>query len=455
MIRKASLVMSVLPALALLFPAQALALPYQSLTPRALSMGGVGVASGGEAEAAFVNPALLASYREFEGFSLVLPILGRRFSDPDSLLDKVDSYQAADLEAGLTDAIVAYGELGASGVRITDATDDVVEAKAAAQSIADASQRVLDQLQIITGRPLQGEFLGGMAIRIPNKRLAASLKMDTHVVAGGMFEFNDQMLLQGIIDAATTTANAVDQDQLDALENNPAIAGQFLLEDSVNAVDNLTSNLSARGAVVSEIGLVLSREFTVVGQDVAVGITPKLVKVQTFHYVQGINTASFDSEPGVKEYTDFNIDVGVTKAFANGWQTGLAIKNLLPKEYDTRPYSSVSGLTPASAVIKIDPQVRLGVSHHNEGLTVAADLDVTENDAVGFEPKTQYLGLGAELELLDWGQLRAGYRHNLSDSDADMPTIGFGLSPFGVRIDMALAGNGDETAFSFQLGFKF
>ncbi len=445
----------VLPALALLFPAQALALPYQSLMPRTLSMGGAGVASGDETAAAFVNPALLASYREFEGFSLVLPILGRRFSDPDNLLDKVDSYQAADLEAGLTDAVIAYGELGASGVRITDATDDVVEAKAAAQSIADASQLVLDQLQKITGRPLQGEFFGGMAIRIPNKRLAASLMMDTHVVAGGVFEYNDQVLLQGIIDAATTTANAVDQDQLDALEENPAIAGQFLLEDSVNAVDNLTSNLSARGAVVSEIGLVLSRELMVAGHEIAVGITPKLVKVQTFHYVLGIDVASFETEPGVKEYTDFNIDAGMAKVFANGWQTGLAIKNLLAKEYDTRPYSSVSGLTPASAVIKIDPQVRLGVSHHSEGLTLAADLDVTENDAAGFEPKTQYLGLGAELELPGWGQLRAGYRHNLSDSDADMPTIGFGLSPFGVRIDMALAGNGDETAFSFQLGFKF
>jgi len=442
----------------LMVSAQVTAMPYQSLSPRILSMGGVGVASGDETAAALINPALLASSREVEGFNVVLPVLGRRFSDPDGLLDKVDSYQAARLEADLTDAVDVYDELGARSVKIIDTTEKVLEVKAAAQSIADISQQILDQLQKITGKPVMGEFLSAVTIRIPNKRLSASLFMDSRVVAGGVFDFGDQVLLQEIIDAANTSANAVDQDQLDALEKNPTIAGQLFLEEDVeiiNAVENLTSNLSARGAIVSEIGLVLSREFVVAGHDVAVGVTPKLVKVQTFDYILGIDRANFDSDLGQREYTDFNLDVGLAKGFGNGWQMGLAVMNLLGKAYDTRPYSSVSGLTPASAVIKIDPQVRLGVAHSNEILTLAADLDVTENDSAGFESKTQYFGLGAELALSDWGQLRAGYRYNLSDSDDDMPSLGFGFSPFGVQMDMAIAGNGDEQAFSFQLGFRF
>lgn len=442
----------------LMVSTQVAALPYQSLTPRLLAMGGVGVASGDETVAALVNPALIASNREAEGFNLVLPVLGRRFSDPDGLLDKMDSYQAAELETALADAVVAYQDLGASSVKIIDFTDEVLEVKAAAQSIADVSQLMLDQLQEITGRPVMGEFLSAATIRIPNKRLAVSLVMDTRVVAGGVFEFGDEVLLQGIIEDANTTADAIDQDQLDALEQNPAIAGQLFPEEDeepVNAVENLTSNLSSRGAIISEVGLVLSREFVVAGHDVAVGITPKLVKVKTFDYVLGIDSARFDSDLGQREYTDFNLDVGLAKDFANGWRTGLVVNNLLGKTYDTRPFSNVSGRTPVSAEIKIDPQVRLGVSHSSEWLTLAADLDVTENDSVGFESSTQYFGVGAELQLLDWGQLRAGYRHNLSDSDDGMPTLGIGFSPFGVAVDLAIAGNGDEQAFSFQLGFKF
>ncbi len=446
------------PALALLISMPAQALPSQSLSPRILAMGGVGVAAGDETAAALINPALLAAGSDFEGFRVVLPVLGQRFSDPDGLLNRVDRYQAARLETGLDDAVIAYADLGASNVRIIDATEKVLEVKEAAQRVADVSQQMLDQLQLIVGRPVVGEFLSAATIRIPNKRLAVSLVMTNRVVAGGVFEFSDEVFLQGLVDAASTTTKAIDQDQLDALEKNQAIAGQLFVEEDeepVKAIESLRSNLSARGAIVSEVGVVFSREFVVAGYDIAVGITPKLVKVKTFDYALGISTASFDSDLGQREYTNFNIDIGLAKDFGNGWRTGLAVNNLFGKRYDTRPYSTVSGLTPASATIKVDPQVRLGVSHSSEWLVVAADLDVTENDAAGFEPSTQYLGLGAELGLSGWGRWRAGYRHNLHNSDAGMPTLGVGFSPFGVQIDVAIADNGDEELFSFQLGFNF
>jgi len=279
MIRKTSLMGLVLPTLTWLVSMPVQALPSQSLAPRTLAMGGVGVAAGDETAAALVNPALLATSAEVSGFRVVIPVLGQRFSDPDGLLDKMDDYQAAKLETGLDDAVVAYAELGASNVRIIDDTDKVLEVKAVAQDVADVSQLMLDQLRQITGRPVQGEFLSATTVRIPNKRLAVSLVMSSRVVAGGVFEFNDEDLLQEITDAASTTAKAIDQEQLDALEKNPAIAGQLFPEEDeapVPAIDSLGSNLSARGAIVSEIGLVLSRKFVVAGHELAVGLTPKL-----------------------------------------------------------------------------------------------------------------------------------------------------------------------------------
>ncbi len=448
----------VLSVLVLLVSTQTLALPSLSLSPRILAMGGVGVASGDETAAALINPALLAASSEFEGFRVILPVFGQRFSDPDSLLDKVDSYQAAQFETRLDAAVIAYAELGANNVRIIDTTERVLEIKEAAQDIADVSQQMLDQLQQITGRPLKGEFLSAVAIRIPNKRLAASLVMSHRVVAAGVFEFGDDVLLQGMVDAASITATAIDQDQLDALEKNQAIADQLYVEEdeeSVKAIEQLSSNLSARGAMITEMGLVLSREFVVAGHDVAVGITPKLVKVKTFDYILGIDTAGFNADLGQREYTDFNVDIGLLKEFGSGWRTGLAVSNLFSKAYDTRPYSSVAGLPPVSAVIKVEPQVRWGISHSSEWLVVALDLDVTENESLGFESSTQYLGVGAELDLSGWGRWRAGYRHNLNDSDVSMPTLGVGFSPFGVHIDVAVADNGDEALLSFQLGFNF
>ena len=142
-------------------------------------------------------------------------------------------------------------------------------------------------------------------------------------------------------------------------------------------------------------------------------------------------------------------------AIANSANSGLVIKNLLGKEYATRPYSSVSGLMPVSTIIKMEPQVRLGVSHSAEWISVVADLDITENAPAGPESESQYLGLGAEMNFLDLALIRVGYRHNLSDSDTSIPTLGLGFSPLGMRVDMAIAGNGDETAYSLQLGFNF
>jgi hypothetical protein len=42
---------------------------------------------------------------------------------------------------------------------------------------------------------------------------------------------------------------------------------------------------------IAEIGLTLSRQFAFVGRYIAIGITPKLHKIKTYHYV-----ASLDDE---------------------------------------------------------------------------------------------------------------------------------------------------------------
>src|SRR3569623_463452 len=171
----------------------------------------------------------------------------------------------------------------------------------------------------------------------------------------------------------------------------------------------------------------------------------KLMQVTTFDYRVDVDTGDLSLDQGKKTYTDFNIDLGALHRYSNGWSTGVVVKNLIPQTYKTSLGNS----------IKLDPQARLGLAYEHSWITVASDIDLLENAAVGFDGPSQYLSLGAELNAWHTVQFRLGYRHNLSDSDTSVATVGFGLSPFGVHVDIAAMGNSNEVGAGLQLGFRF
>ena len=404
-----------------LFSFQAVAVPFGSVDPRSFAMGGTGVASGTAANAGFVNPALLAAGDAEEDFALELPILYVRAVDPDNLVDEIDSYQGDNLEQNLTNSVNAF---------LANQTN-----ANAAQVAADADA-LISQLLKMSDKALQGEFVGDFVVGIPSKSIGASLTVGSRVVGGGLLnvtQTDQDRVNQLIADAIAGPAYLLANDDVQA-----QLGGQ-------DVVSTLTSNLQTRGAMLTEVGLSLAREFGVGGETVALGITPKYVQVTTFDYRFDVNTATFDIDQGTKEYSNFNIDIGLAKDFGNGWKTGFAVKNLISQEYTT-----VLGNK-----INIEPQARAGVSHSTEWVTVALDADLNAADAVAYEAQTQYLGLGAELNIFETVQIRIGYRHNMKDSDTSVPTVGLGFSPFGVHIALAAAANDNEIALSGQLGFRF
>ena len=400
----------------------AAAVPFNSFDPRSFGMGGTGVASGTSANAGYMNPALLAAAHEDEDFSLEFPVIGGRFMDRDDLMDEIDTYQDTNLESNLTASIETYKTTPSNGNAAAVATE------------ADA---LWTQLNKLSNKAIQMEVSGGMVIGIPSKKFGAALTVNGWMVGGGLLNVTpaDDTLVNGIVTAGNTSTAA--------LAANTAINDQIVNGNDV--VDKLTSNMSVRGAVIQEVSIALAREFAIGGHDVAIGVTPKHLKVTTFDYQVDVNTADFDSDQGEKEYSDFNFDIGVAKDFDNGWKSGLVVKNLIAQDY----------LTVSNNIIKIEPQARLGVSHRTEWTTVAFDVDLNESEATGFDSKTQYAGIGAEFDAWDTVQLRVGYRHNMSDSDTSIVTAGFGLSPFGVHLDVAGAASDDEIGASVQLGFRF
>ena len=140
-------------------------------------------------------------------------------------------------------------------------------------------------------------------------------------------------------------------------------------------------------------------------------------------------------------------------------------KNLLSKEYEAEsngfgPVNPVTGEQETlKTTISLDTQFRGGISHTTDWSVVAIDLDLMENDPVAFEAPTQYASIGAEFDLYDLFQFRAGYRTNLSVDDASVVSAGLGFSPYGVHLDLAAMVNPSdpekEVGAAIELGFYF
>ena len=157
-----------------------------------------------------------------------------------------------------------------------------------------------------------------------------------------------------------------------------------------------------------------------------------------------------------KNSTNVGIDVGAMvnlsqltdrEIFLNP-QLGITAKNLNNPKFD-RPQPP-SDLHPAivrnwhSHSYELKPQVRAGAAVSPfKRMTLAADLDVTENNTLVTSLKSRQLALGAEFIVINGKRfsmpLRLGYNKNLAESTiAPVYTAGIGLNM--MRFYMELAG---------------
>lgn len=351
-------------------------------------------------------------------------------------------------------------------------------------------------------------------LAIPSKSFGAALSLNNNVIASGrtIFTEEDQNLINAYAEGVDEYSNLTKEyvtatnkliDSVEAFNANPTQANTAALEANEEAVDlkkeeldKFTKNVNGKniiavnnGAIVvdqdpeltslvnvvaigiSELGLTLSRSFNIAGEDIAFGLTPKLQTIRTYNYVAALEDDEEIEEGEIEEtaqdFSDFNLDAGIAYQFgaSKQWQAGLVAKNLLSKEYEAESngFGPVNPATGEQETIKttisLDTQFRGGISHTTDWSVVAIDLDLMENDPVAFEAPTQYASIGAEFDLYDLFQLRAGYRTNLSVDDASIVSAGLGFSPFGVHLDLAAMVNPNdpekEAGVAMELGFYF
>jgi hypothetical protein len=399
------------------------AAPFGLFDPRSMAMGGTGVSSGTSANASHFNPALLSAARPKDRFSFEMMAAGR-VADPDKLADDVDRMDKSG--QSLTDKLNQFNQ-----------ATTLPQLQTAAGSLATALGSFRSTLATVNNKALEGNGTASLLVGVPGKDLGWAIH------AGARADFGAKLTFASSDDALLTSYQKAAQDFSDGTD----FATLLTFGSGGKLSDpNYQSRLDIRGAVIEEFGVSLAREFQTPWDNIAVGITPKSVKVATFDYSVDPQHAEITKDKGRLDYSGGNFDIGVAKDFGSGIRGGLVGKNMLARDYTTA----------LGNTIQVKPQLRAGLSYQTTWSTVAFDLDLTENKPVSFDKPTRYAALGAEIDVWSFLQLRVGYRSDLAGNYGSVPSVGLGISIFGLHVDAAASGRSkDEASVALQLGFRF
>ncbi len=387
-------------------------------TARSLGMGGTGVAVAHPGTANSTNPAMLAAPQHSwaDDFAIILPSINARVADEEETVDQIDDIQ--DTIDGMEDNINALNS-------------------AAAQQGAG---QLRDQLKAFDEDTVRVDAGAGFSMAVPGPSLAVGIFTNASIRATARGEYDE-----------------ADDARLAAIE-----AGAGTLDP--NFADELESRGRVLASALAEVGVSFAHSLELAsGSRLQLGVSPKYVQMRTFQYTRTVaefEDDDFDSGASETDKSGFNFDLGAAYAFGDSqqWNTGIAIKNVIPMELDSaasRPDEDVR-------TYELDPLVTVGIAHTGDFHVVTADLDLTETKAFGFGDDTQWLAVGAEFDAFRYAQLRVGVRQNLASNDnndgieeSTQLTFGIGLSPFGARLDIAGLVSDADTGAAIELGAAF
>ncbi|MEF1172020.1 conjugal transfer protein TraF [Vibrio sinaloensis] len=357
---------------------------------RGNAMGNTGVTSADYLLAPFYNPALTAVYRDEDDFGILAPAIGFTARDTDESLTTLDDLQ---------DTIEQYEDSGSSNA-----------------SLRNDLNTHLDNLS--DDKPLAVSVGGGLAVAVP------------FGLVSGNFYTRGYAEIIAQTDIAESDTSIVDED--------------LRVADRYN---NSNVNMAAFGYV--EYGVALAKRMTVAGQDFSFGVTPKYQKMTTYSEtltVEDFDLSDYDESETSK--SAFNLDLGAVW-FYNDFRAGIAIKDLLSQEIETKDKTDK---------YKLDTQVTISGSYATELLTATLDFDVTTQKRFsGSNDDTRFVRMGIEGNAWGWAQLRAGYEMDMEDTLDNSFTAGLGISPGDlVSIDLAGSYAGDnQFGLSGNLAFTF
>jgi len=462
------------PVLALLAGCTGFAAAQDSFTvgPRALGMGGTGVAATDDVPAQYYNPAAF-------GFFAHQPPVEEQtdkgpFSVDNNALWRKDWGAAADFTFGARihqdfaehiNTLKNYWDdgtidrLGTTGLSGSQAQIDadalaLVDALNALNNLSDPDNAITADANAgfsvrikhfgigvrtfsqVSGR-LQSIDLTNIGIDNGGGDLNTQLNSVTPPGSGSVFTAAQLATLSGSFSAGNVTTldqlaaqAGVTSEQADLL-----VAALVAAQAGGGTLDQNTSSLRMYGVNVLEIPLSFGYAFN---ENLAIGGNLKAM----IGRVYGTDLLVFDEDvEDAIRHADENYEQTVT------WGVDLAVMfrmKMLNLGLTARNLNKPTFDGPTVGVIRykdyeIEPTATLGAAFIPfETLTLAADLDLIESETVLSDYKSQYMRLGAEWDILRVVALRAGYSQNIAESDiGGLIHAGVGVNLYLLRIDLA------------------
>lgn len=428
----------------------AVAAPFNTQEARSMGMGDTGVAHATPAAAPLFNPAMLShgrSEKDYD-FSMIIPnISANAIADKDAREGFENIADEGYLDE-ITNSINSFNSAAPGSAQ-----------KSAARTLSENTDALFTDLDKLSGKPINTTLSGLVSIAVPNDTFSVAVFANTTTTMEVIPNITD--CDKQIMDKFAETANQIANGT--SVTSSVSACGNTIYDSSSQAFNTnpsslLTSNVTAVAVQINEYGITLAKPFDIAGQKVSFGITPKYQAVTSMFVnptISQLDETSYDigDELEKSETNDnaFNMDIGVATSFLDEAVTvGLTAKNLISNTYET---AQQNGQTLS---YEIKPQARAGVAWNLPmGLLVAADLDLTKNEAYFTDQATRYLGAGIEWDIFNTLRVRAGARSNLENSDDTAFTAGIGLNVLVVHLDLTGQVSENNAAAALQLGVEF
>lgn len=400
------------------------AIPYGSSDARSQAMGGAGVASAENPNAAQQNPALLAGYSQRKHLGnnqrIIFPAFSATISN--NILDIVD-IDDSDYENQLTQVV-----------------DDFNNGQGA-DAVLNVLNPLNDDLNSVSNDPIYADVQSGVIISIPDRREGGALQLNRRIVLDGNVDYSivDEDLVMAYLEELTFISNGGAAQIL-----HPEL---YQNGELLDPSDRFSSRFTATALEFSEMAISMAWQVELFDTEMMIGFTPKWVSVTSYEYSATATSSDITERGKLDNGENFNFDLGWAHRIDDSLTIGFAIKNMVPKEYETE-----SGI-----FLKIKPQARIGSEYQSSFGAFTLDLDLTRNKPLSGGDSSQEIGLGAEWRL-GRHRLRAGLHKNIAGSGDNgniAYSLGIRLRAFGLFTDMSVGSHNNQQSAAIQFGIRF
>lgn len=408
------------------------------LDPRAMALGGSGVAASTKFNASFHNPALIA-------FS--------KGDKPDKIYLSVSQGLRETKDTDFERAIEKFQNDGSFN-NFVNSVPSASNNREIAQQIYDYRD-TLRQLDLSSYRK--------------DETVSFSLLADTQPLTINFFVREDQ---REIFTIRNQDEALLGQVYDEAVNSSSKIGLPDFEKELGSSVDEVFFELKEFGATVATTNVI---EYNI---PISWGFTPKLIEMHGAHSSAPLQSYDLGNPP-VRQISrgllEWNLDIGFAALLTDNflreelgldgfwlegeWVFGMVAMNMFPTDF-TPYFPARDRDTYPGTKRAIQGLYQLGLAHYREDFMITMDVDLTEHEVWDFEGTTRFITLGGEYYWRDDFHLRAGMRFNTaqtseSGQDQALFTGGFLYQPHGFSIEAAAVFNGVEKGGTLGIGLAF